>query len=96
MQKERVAQMLRPILWDSVISVEEACLLLEGAKLQIRGVSVEDIYRKLLMSYSWYTLLEILGLPYIQEKMLQQSVIETLFPDSLRKRYRYVRSILLS
>lgn len=96
MNRSELSALLRPVLWDTGLDIAEAIALIEQKKKEIRGVTADDLYRKLLMSYNWYRLVEVLGMEYLQNHVLRDPVIERLFPESMKKRYAYVRTILLS
>ena len=86
---------LRPLLWDLNLSLEEASLLIFGKSDSIKGVTTQDLYLKLLMSYSWYKLIDIFGIEFLKKNMIEVIVLNRLFPPELKKRYMYVRSTLL-
>lgn len=86
---------LRPLLWDLNLSLEEASLLISDKNNLIKGVTAQDLYLKLLMSYSWYKLIDIFGVEFLKENIIDTVVLNRLFPPELKKRYIYVRSILL-
>jgi len=86
---------LRPLLWDLNLSLEEASLLISDKNNSIKGVTAQDLYLKLLMSYSWYKLIDIFGIEFLKKNMIEVIVLNRLFPSELKKRYMYVRSILL-
>ena len=86
---------LRPLLWDLNLSLEEASLLISDKNNSIKGVTAQDLYLKLLMSYSWYKLIDIFGIEFLKKNMIEVIVLNRLFPPELKKRYMYVRSTLL-
>ncbi len=96
MNHRELAVLLKPVLWDAGLDITDAIALIEQKEKEIRGVTADDLYRKLLMSYNWYRLVEVLGMEYLQHYVLRDPVIERLFPESMKKRYAYVRTILLS
>jgi hypothetical protein len=96
MRREELETLLRPLLWDARLDIAEAVALIERKKDISCGLTADDLYRKLLMSYNWYRLVEVLGLDYICRFVLTDSVIDRLFPTSMKKRYGYVRTLLLS
>lgn len=96
MRHGELAVLLKPVLWDAGLDIDDAIALIERKEKEKRGVTAEDLYRKLLMSYNWYRLLEVLGMEYLQRYVLRDTVIDRLFPESMKKRYAYARTILLS
>lgn len=85
--------LLRQIFWDYKLSGEEITLLLHEHALPDKGISTMNYYRRLLSSYNWYTLKNILS-----ESELKQAVSDKnlagLFPKKLAENYRYVRRFL--
>jgi len=96
MDRGELSALLKPVLWDVRLDITEAIALIERKKRDIRGITADDLYRKLLMSYNWYRLVQVFGIDYLQRYVLRDPVIERLFPASMKKRYLYVRTILLS
>lgn len=96
MRREELETLLWPLLWDARLDIAEAVALINREKDISAGLTAEDLYRKLLMSYNWYRLVEVLGLDYIRRFVLTDNVIDHLFPASMKKRYGYVRTLLLS
>jgi len=67
--------------------------LLVGDTENLSGVEEQNIYRRLLMSCDWYTLLKILPFAKIRT-IISSPVIEELYPKDLRKRFLYARDVL--
>ena len=57
--------------------------------------SKTDIFKKIIESYPWFTILNILPVEAVQ-KLLSDELIQKLRSDSLRSKYTYVKSRLQS
>jgi hypothetical protein len=80
-------------MWDYNISPEECIDLLEG-KVPLAGhYTRQTLFKKMLESYPWFTIIEMLGLDLIRE-LLSSSVIDSLRTDKLRQRYKFINDRL--
>jgi len=52
-----------------------------------------NLFRRLLTTYDWYTLLAMIPPDRLPEA-LSDAVLDRLYPKSLKERYRYARRIL--
>jgi hypothetical protein len=84
---------LIPICWDMDVDPEQICRLLLGEIDQVGSIDRISLYRRLLMTYDWYTLLTLIPPDRLQEA-LSEDVLDRLYPASLKNRYLYARSIL--
>lgn len=87
-------RLIKRLLWDYDLSVNEALSLLDGDKKEVRGVYPENIYLKILSSYNWYTILKIFSIEQIKFILSKENVINNIYPESLKEKYLYVRRIL--
>lgn len=85
---------LEAIFWDYDISVAEALELIDHPRTSIRGVTTQNVFVKILSSCHWYTLLKLFQLERLKKDILVDEVIDRLFPQSLKDKYRYARAIL--
>ncbi|MFH1039289.1 MAG: hypothetical protein V1789_11545 [PVC group bacterium] len=67
--------------------------LLRGDIDRIGHIDRINLYRRLLMTYDWYTLLELIPPGRLREA-LSEPVLARLYPESLKDRYLYARSVL--
>ncbi len=88
-----IHQYLKPLAWDVNLTPEELEELFSGKKKIIRGVTAQNIYVKLLGSYSWYTLLKIAGKEKLRE-ILTDEIITRLKSKTLQQKYFYARALL--
>jgi hypothetical protein len=85
--------LLARLMWDYQIPGEHVLDLLEGNRETAGHYTVETIFRKLLESYSWYTILAILG-PERVLQLLTDRTIASLRFKSLSQRYEFIRTRL--
>ena len=89
-EKEKI---LRRMFWDVDSGKFNLDNLLIGDTADLNSVEEQNVYRRLLMSCDWYTLMKILPLLKIRT-ILKSPVIEELYPKDLRKRFFYAREVL--
>lgn len=81
------------IFWDADVDPEQVGRLLRGEIDRIGHIDRISLYRRLLMTCDWYTLLSLLPPDRLREA-LGEPVLERLYPASLKNRYLYARSVL--
>lgn len=86
-------KLLRQILWDYSIPCEEAEAVLTGEKESVGHLNREMLFIKIIESYSWFTILQILT-PNEINQLLTKKVISKLRSPSLRKKYEFVKQRL--
>ena len=86
-------KMLSRVFWDLDINAELLLQLLNNEIDGIEGIDKSTLYRRLLTTYDWYTLLKIAPKNKLQQ-MLDDSVLNRLFPKDLKEKFLYARSIL--
>jgi hypothetical protein len=84
---------LKQILWDYAISVEDIEAVLQGDKKQAGHYNQEMIFLKILESYPWYTILQLFS-PIQIKYLLTDQVIKKLRSPSLRIKYEFVQQRL--
>ncbi len=89
-EKEKI---LLRLFWDVDPGDFKLDDLLAGDTEDLNSVEEQNVYRRLLMSCDWYTLMKILPLFKIRA-ILKRPVIEELYPKDLRKRFFYARDVL--
>lgn len=93
-QNERIdSSILDHLLWDYNISSEEAYQVLIGEKERAGHYNANSLFKKLIESFPWYAIMDILPLVRIKELLDQQDLSKLRFPD-IRKRYEYIKSRL--
>lgn len=89
---ERI-KLLNQVLWDYNISAKDIDAVLMGRKERAGHYNREQIFRKLLESYSWFTILQLIP-PHDIKFLLTNQVINKLRSPSLRNKYEFVRERL--
>ncbi|MBY0435133.1 MAG: hypothetical protein K2U26_13580 [Cyclobacteriaceae bacterium] len=82
-------EVLKKINWDYTYTVEEINAILRGDDFRMK----KPFYIKLLKSFRWYVLKDVLSKGEIEE-MLSPDVINNLHIPSLKEKYKYVRQVL--
>ena len=81
------------IYWDADVDPEQIGRLLRGEIDRVGHIDRVNLYRRLLMTYDWYTLLALIPPDRLREA-LSAPVLDRLYPASLKDRYIYARSVL--
>ena len=89
-EKEKI---LIRLFWDIKPDGIKLGDLIEGNTDNLNSVEEQNIYRRLLMSCDWYTLLKVLPHSKIRA-ILKSPIVEDLFPKDLRERFIYARDVL--
>jgi len=84
---------LAALYWDTEVEPTQLAGLLRGDIEKIGHIDRINLYRRLLMTYDWYTLIALIPPERLREA-LSEAVLEHLHPASLKDRYLYARSIL--
>jgi len=82
-------EVLRKINWDYNYSVKEIDSILKGDDFKMK----KPFYIKLLKSFRWYVLKEVLTENELRE-MLTSDVVDNLHIQSLKDKYTYARQVL--
>jgi len=86
-------KLLNQILWDYNVPIKDIEAVLLGEKERIGHYNREIIFQKLLESYSWFTIVQMLPPDYIKI-LLSNRVISKLRSSSLRHKYEFVHKRL--
>ena len=84
---------LMGIFWDADVHPDRLLRLLNGDIEKVGHIDRADLFRCLLATYDWYTLLAMIPPDRLHEA-LSDAVLDRLYPKSLKERYRYARRIL--
>ncbi len=95
MDKEAVLDLLKQIYWDRNVARENIYMILNKEQDEYNGITLAHIYSRLLQSYSWYTILDIVGLNQVPD-ILAEEVLSTIWNKDLRIKYQNARRILFS
>jgi len=85
--------LLRPVTWDYNIPVEDVDAVLKGDKLMAGHYTRDMLFRKIIESYPWFTILQIFT-PGEIKILLNNDVIKKLRSPSLRKKYAFIQKRL--
>lgn len=90
---ERKLELMCGLMWDYHYPPEECLEVLEGKQDYVGHYDEKKLFRKLLESYPWFTILGIITPERIME-LLTEDVVRSLRFKSLAKRYEFIRSRL--
>ncbi len=91
--REEKLDLLRRLMWDYNIAPEECLEALEGARTKAGHYTDETLFRKLIESYPWFTVLKLLPRERILQLMSDQT-IQSIRNKSLISRYEFIRTRL--
>ena len=80
-------------MWDYSISARDLEDLLDGKIDKAGHYSRESLFAKILKGLPWYNIIQLIPVENVK-KMLTDEVIETLWPESVKTQYIYVRKRL--
>ena len=86
-------KLMKGLMWDYNIPPEHCLEVLEGSRKTAGHYNEATLFRKLLESYPWFTVLKILTVERISE-LLTEKVIQSLRFKSIRTAYEFVRKRL--
>ena len=84
---------LADVFWDMDVNPDRLLLLLHGDIERIGHVDRANLFRRLLTTYDWYTLLAMIPPDRLHEAF-SDAVLDHLHPAGLKDRYCYARRIL--
>ena len=90
--KERY-KLYRQIMWDYSIGPDDIDAVLQGKKNSAGHYNKDMIVRKLLESYSWFTIVKLFS-PEELSTLLSTEVINGLRLKSLKSKYEFVQKRL--
>ncbi len=85
--------LMRSLMWDYNIPPEHCLEVLEGKREMAGHYTEAALFRKLLESFSWYTILSIIPPERILQ-LLTDNTIQSLRFKSLKTRYEFIRTRL--
>lgn len=84
---------LKAIMWDYNIPFEEVELLINGKIERAGHYTLETLFIKMVSALPWFTILDIFGAGKVK-KLLTDDVVRRIWPESVQKKYMYVRKRL--
>lgn len=86
-------KLLSQILWDYDISIQDIEAVIKGEKKLAGHYTREMLFQKMLESYSWFTIIQLLTPVEIQYLLTNQAISKLRSP-SLRQKYEFVQKRL--
>ncbi|MGV8090529.1 MAG: hypothetical protein AB2L24_01510 [Mangrovibacterium sp.] len=86
-------KLLKQILWDYNIPVEEIEAVLKGEKKLAGHYTREMLFQKIIESYPWFTVIQLFT-PNEIKNLLTPQIISKLRSPSLRRKYEFVKKRL--
>ena len=90
--EERLS-LMRSLMWDYNIPPEECLEVLEGKREKAGHYTEATLFRKLIESYPWFTILSIIPPERIIQLLTDQTIHSVRF-KSLIPRYEFIRDQL--
>lgn len=86
-------KLLSLVSWDLDLMPEQLLQLFNNEVGEIGGFDRTSLYRRLLTTFDWYTL-QKLATPDKLKQILDDSVLNRLFPKDLKEKFIYAKKIL--
>ena len=93
LDKEHKERLLKQIVWDYNIPVEDIKAVLEGTRSSAGHYTREMLFKKLIESYPWFTIIQLFT-PEEIKVLLTKDVVSKLRTPSLRKKYEFIQKRL--
>ena len=93
MDPQQRDKILKSLMWDYSISAGEMQDLLDGKIEKAGHYTYENLFAKMIKGLPWYTVLQLIPAEKVKE-LLTDEVINTLWPESVKTQYKYVRKRL--
>jgi len=93
MKEQERNRLLKQIMWDYDIPAADIDALLSGRKEKAGHYSRDTLFKRMLESYSWYTILQLFT-PTEINNLLTEEIINGLRSASLKKQYGFVKKRL--
>jgi len=81
------------MMWDASITSQEVEEIFSGEKSQVGNYNKEALFKRILESYSWFTILQLFTPQQIKE-LLTDDIIRKIRSASLRRQYEFARKRL--
>lgn len=89
MEQSEKRKLFEQLSWDYRISADDLEAVLKGEKDHAGHFTKEKLFIRLLETYPWFTIVQIITIDEIQQ-LLTDQVISRLRSPSLRKKYEFV------
>ncbi|MFH1320731.1 MAG: hypothetical protein ABII90_08785 [Bacteroidota bacterium] len=84
---------MKGLMWDYNIPPEHCLEVLEGVRENAGHYNEATLFRKLIESYRWFTVLKILSIERITE-LLTDDIVKSLRFKSIKTNYEFIRKRL--
>lgn len=91
--REEKLNLMMSLMWDYNISPDHCLQVLEGKRKKAGHYTETTLFKKLVESYRWFTILKILPVKRIYQ-LLNDDFINSLRFKSLSKNYEFIRKEL--
>ncbi len=91
--REEKLDFMRSLMWDYNIPPEDCLEVLEGTREMAGHYTAETLFRKMLESYRWHTVIRLLPALRIVN-LLSDSLINTLRFKTLQNHYKFIKDEL--
>ena len=91
--REEKLKFMKGLMWDYNIPPGHCLEVLEGTRKKAGHYNEATLFRKLIETYPWFTILKLLSLERILELLTDQTIYSVRF-KSLIPKYEFIRSRL--
>ena len=91
--REEKIKFMKGLMWDYNIPPGHCLEVLEGTRKNAGHYNEATLFRKLIESYRWFTVLKILSTERITE-LLTDDIVKSLRFKSIRTNYEFIRKRL--
>ncbi len=93
MNKDEIAKLLKPIVWDYDIEPFDLFEVAVGNKDSVGGFTREKALTRMFERLSWYDLIRLFGVDRLKD-LLSGEFIQNIEPELLREKYELARKLL--
>lgn len=86
-------ELYRRLCWDYQLSTEEFALLISGQKDHVGHYTKKELFKKVLESYSWFTVLRLFTPEQVLD-LLTDDLIKNLRMPQMRQQYAFIKKRL--
>lgn len=84
---------IKRLFWDMDIDAGRLLGLLTGETEELKGLTKNDLYHRILETYEWYEIQRLVSYNDLPN-LLNERVLKRLYSKELKERYRYARRVL--
>lgn len=94
LSEAEIKSLLSKLFWDLNLNSDKLFLLLNGKIQKTGGIDRSNLYYRVLTGCGWYTILKLIPRKDLN-RLLNDEVLNRIFPNDLRDKYLYARRILI-